>query len=147
VGSQIVSAKTRLLGRSAEGGAVLVILSEMVNPEELADQLRAEGLAEEIEYIQPDFFIAYAGIGLTVTELDDRKRIAATHILWSPCQCASLGSGVMNKGRQNVVLELEEVRNIPLIHIAQQPNSIVFVAILDKSIASKFSNFGSVNHR
>jgi len=71
VGSQMASSKTKPLGRAFRGGTELVTLPEKVNPAEFTNQLRAEGLEEEIEYIQPDFVMSYAGLDLNVKEVEE----------------------------------------------------------------------------
>ena len=44
------------------GRMELIVLGEKVNPRELADELRASGAGQYIEYIQPDFTLSLAGL-------------------------------------------------------------------------------------
>ena len=55
----------------------LVVLPEKVNPAEFAEELYEAGLGDVIEYIQPDFVLSYANLGLTVTDVESGQSIGS----------------------------------------------------------------------
>ena len=59
--------------RANTGGLEVIVLSEKTNPAEFATVIKAAGMAAEILYMQPDFVVEYAGVGLSYREIVDVK--------------------------------------------------------------------------
>jgi alpha-tubulin suppressor-like RCC1 family protein len=58
----------RAVSTSIIGDVTVITLSQKVNPKTFADELRAEGAEQYIEYIQPDFALSLANISLEMLE-------------------------------------------------------------------------------
>ena len=61
-------------GTQSFGRMELIVLDERVNPRELADELRASGAGQYIEYIQPDFTLSLAGL------IDDESSVVESSL-------------------------------------------------------------------
>jgi YD repeat-containing protein len=66
--------KNKDLDLSNDSRLQRIVLNEKVNPAELAAELKAAGLANEIEYMQPDFLLEYASLEPELVEIDSEDR-------------------------------------------------------------------------
>jgi hypothetical protein len=62
---------TEAYNLDASGSLECIVLDEKVNPADLAAVLKAAGMSPELEYIQPDFVLFFAGLGLSYRESGD----------------------------------------------------------------------------
>jgi len=90
VGRGASEALVQVFSDQTAGRMELIVLSERVNPQALADELRASGAGEYIEYIQPDF-------ALTLASLDDELVVdsSETSAAAIPSNTNRIGSSVL----------------------------------------------------
>lgn len=81
----------------------LIELREKLNPAELAAELRATGMDNDIEYMQPDFLISYASLGLSY-EIEQQNE-PANEVLPD----AGEGGGLEGGFEPDPIVEEEEV--------------------------------------
>ncbi|MEG2039813.1 MAG: S8 family serine peptidase, partial [Hafnia sp.] len=107
-----------------------IVLDEKVNPAEFAQSLKAAGLAAEIEYIQPDFILSYAGLGLTYYEVDEED----DNPLYKDNDAdAGSGGDILPEEEQPAAEEPEEalLEELPVEEIEREE---IVVALLDTGV-------------
>jgi len=113
--------------RNMSGCMEVIVLSEKVNPIELAAELEAAGMAKVIEYIQPDFTMSYAEIDSEGSEPVDEGE-------------EDPGTGTEEQGESEEETVTEDPLDEPLTEDPEEEleeetdNDAVIIALIDTGV-------------
>ena len=108
-GLNIQSTKSISRAKNSGGAEIeLIKLAERVNPADFANILRDANLDGNIEYIQPDFLMEYAGYGLSVEANEPSKQPPDSEVDTGTKQEDEPLSGEDNKGSSDSQKQKEE---------------------------------------
>ena len=121
----------------AGGGSVqLLTLPERVNPREFADGLRAKGFASQIEYMQPDFLMGYASLGLEYKEVQEEPDSPPSESPEAPEDDPGSFEDKEDAAGPEEKEDLDEIlKEIPKVEeTLPEANSEVIVALIDTGV-------------
>ena len=114
----------------------LVTLTEKVNPMEFADELKADGMQREIEYIQPDFLMEYAEASLSYINDEGVEESSSENEKEEVAEEPEIEEEIISDEEEMTEELLEE------IVVSEEP---VIIALLDTGIDATHSIFEKIS--